>query len=206
MKRTQFCEHWDKGTTILTSLFNNLFRLARDTQTHTHILRLPQRGLVPALWLQGPPLFFTPNTDIITSLKDPSPLAFSLPLAPHTPLVYTPWICTVLTHIHIQDSILFIQLLKCLTRELHINAWRPLCLQSLAFCVYLQLASLIPFICQKLWLSCELYGQKGFSTHNMGPKCNTCSYSNKNLSVAGCQLQIPYCHYNPSTNNVAVNS
>lgn len=44
------------------------------------VLREPEQGPIPGLWLQGFPLFFTRNTDIITSFKEPPHLAFSLPL------------------------------------------------------------------------------------------------------------------------------
>lgn len=44
------------------------------------VSREPEQGPIPALWLQGSPLFFSNNTDIITSLEEPPHLAFSLPL------------------------------------------------------------------------------------------------------------------------------
>ncbi len=107
------------------------------------VLRQPRWGLIPALWLQGSPLFFTPYTDIITSLKEPPRLAFS-------PLIHL--LCPHLRFARFwqiftsrSQSAAFSASQESCTHCAH----RPLCLQSLAFCVFLHLASLIPFIRQK---------------------------------------------------------
>lgn len=46
----------------------------------SRVLGEPEQRPIPALWLQGLPLFFARNTDIITSLKEPAHLAFSFSL------------------------------------------------------------------------------------------------------------------------------
>lgn len=119
-----------------------------------HVLSAATARLVPALWPQGLPLFFTPNADIITSFKEPPHLTFSPSLSLLVHLLYPHLrICMALTEMLIQDSIFCIQLQKCLTTELHTYTHRPLCLQSIAFCVSSFRLPLIPFIHQKVWLS-----------------------------------------------------